>query len=512
MFCEALSSVVIGIQGMLIRVEADVSSGLPYFDLVGYLSGEVKEARERVKAAIRNAGICLEPKRVVVNLSPADVRKSGTSYDLAIAVSVLGAYGFVKTEALKDIVLIGELGLDGSVRGVRGVLPIVLDAMKSGVKSCIVPMANASEGAAVHGIDVYGVSHLVELISYLNGQTALEPVKADENGCIEDIDPFPDFSDIRGQESLKRSFEIAAAGMHHLMLIGPAGTGKSMAARRLPLILPSLSYDEQLEISAIYSVAGLLKEGGGLVKQRPFRSPHHTVTETALAGGGRIPMPGEVSLAHGGVLFLDEMTEFHSQAMEVLRQPLENGEITINRAQQSCTFPADFMLVAAMNPCACGFYPDPVKCRCSPLQIRRYIGRISRPLFDRFDLMTQVMPVKSLSLKKPVSDQGSSRIMKARVTAAHDIQKIRYAGTGYRSNAQLRDQDIERFCRLDAEGQGFMVNAYKKYDLSARSYYKILKVARTIADLEGEEDISLAHLEEAVFYKTIDQKFWGDFI
>ena len=512
MFCEAISSVVIGIQGTLIRVEADVSSGLPYFDLVGYLSGEVKEARERVKAAIKNAGISLDPRRIIVNLSPADIRKSGTSYDLAIAVSVLGAYGFIKTDSLRETLFIGELGLDGSVRGVRGVLPTVLDAMRSGIGRCIVPMANAAEAAAVHGISVYGVSHLRELIAFLNGGLLLEPVEGGDSITAADDDPFPDYSDIRGQESLKRSFEIAAAGMHNLMMIGPAGTGKSMAARRLPMILPPLSYDEQLEISAIYSVAGLLKEGDGLITRRPFRSPHHTITETALAGGGRLPMPGEVSLAHGGVLFLDEMTEFHSQAMEVLRQPMESGEITINRAQGSCTFPADFMLVAAMNPCACGFYPDPVRCRCSPLQIRRYIGRISRPLFDRFDLMTQVQPVKAANLRGPVSDEYSSRAMRERVIQAHDMQKDRFEDTGYHYNAQLKDQDIEGFCKLDPEGENLMAAAYKKYDLSARSYYKILKVARTIADLEGEQEIRRQHLEEALFYKTVDQKFWGDFL
>ena len=512
MFCEAISSVVIGIQGTLIRVEADVSSGLPYFDLVGYLSGEVKEARERVKAAIKNAGISLEPKRIIVNLSPADIRKSGTSYDLAIAVSVLGAYGYVKAGSLKDKLFIGELGLDGSVRGVRGVLPTVLDARKSGIGRCIVPVANAAEAAAVHDIEVYGVSHLRELIAFLNGGLLLEPVEANESRISEDAGQIPDFADIRGQESLKRSFEIAAAGMHNLMMIGPAGTGKSMAARRLPMILPPLSYDEQLEISAIYSVAGLLKEGTGLISRRPFRSPHHTITDTALAGGGRVPMPGEVSLAHGGVLFLDEMTEFHTQAMEVLRQPMENGEITINRAQGSCTFPADFMLVAAINPCACGFYPDPVRCRCSPLQIRRYIGRISRPLFDRFDLMTQVQPVKAANLRESASEENTSSAMRERVILAHDRQRARYEDTGYHYNAQLKDQDIERFCRLDPEGECLMTKAYKKYNLSARSYYKILKVARTIADLEGEQEIKLPHLEEALFFKTVDQKFWGEFL
>ncbi len=512
MFCEAISAVVIGIQGMMIRVEADVSSGLPYFDLVGYLSGEVKEAKERVRTAVRNAGVRLEPKKVVVNLSPADIRKSGTSFDLAIAAAVLGAYGCVRRNALENTLFIGELGLDGSVRGVRGVLPVVINARRSGIRRCVIPASNADEGAAVKGIEVYAVSRLDEMIQFLNGQEVLQPV-TDRNRSISQAqeEEVIDYADIRGQETLKRSLMIAAAGMHNIMLIGPPGTGKSMAARRLPTILPDLSYEEQLEISAIYSVAGLLKEEGGLVVRRPFRSPHHTISDIALAGGGRVPFPGEISLAHGGVLFLDEMTEFHAQTLEVLRQPMENGTITINRAQMSCEFPADFMLVAAIDPCACGFYPDPVKCRCTPLQIRRYIGRISQPLFDRFDLMTQVSPVRSDKLQTAEKSESSAQ-MKKKVILAHERQMKRYEDSAWNYNSQLRDKDIEIFCRTDREGSDFMKKAYQTFDLSARSYYKILKVARTIADLEGEENIRLQHLEEAVFYKTINRKLWGDFV
>ncbi len=360
MFSKTISAVLLGMRSDMITVEADVSGGLPYFEMVGYLSAEVKEAKERVRTAIRNAGFKLEPRRIIVNLSPADVRKSGTICDLAIASAVLCAYGFIMPESLEHTVLIGELSLDGSVRPVNGVLSVVLMAKRMGMTKCIVPAMNAFEGAAVDDIEVYGVHTLQELIGFLDGRLVIEPAYIDRDTLIERSEgqiSQLDFSDICGQHTMKRGLEIAAAGMHHTMLIGPPGAGKSMAARRLPTILPKMTWEECLEVSEIYSAAGLLKPAEGLITTRPFRSPHHTASDVALAGGGRLPKPGEISLAHRGVLFLDELTEFSSAAMEVMRQPIETGHIMINRLQAMCVFPAGFMLVAAINPCRCGYYP-----------------------------------------------------------------------------------------------------------------------------------------------------------
>ena len=375
MFSSACSAVLDGIDSKLIRVEADVSSGLPYFELVGYLSGEVKEARERVMTAIRNSGFVLEPRRIIVNLSPADVRKSGTSFDLAIAAAVLSSYGMIPQSLLRDTILLGELGLDGSVKAVNGVLPVILSARGAGISRCLVPSDNACEGALLQGIQVYGIHSLTELVRYFSNPADFRPADRDSACAAQGLRglPAPDFSEIRGQETLCRSMEVAAAGMHNILMIGPPGAGKSMAARRLPTILPPMREDEKLEVSRIYSVAGLLRENGGLVTQRPFRSPHHTITEAAFTGGGRYPVPGEVSLANRGVLFLDEITEFSQSVLEVMRQPMEDGWIILNRVQSSCTYPARFMLVAAMNPCRCGNYPDMTRCTCTPLQIQRHM-------------------------------------------------------------------------------------------------------------------------------------------
>ena len=511
MFCKAFSAVLMGMKSDMITVETDVSGGLPYFEMVGYLSAEVKEAKERVKAAIRNSGFKLEPRRVVVNLSPADVRKSGTMCDLAIAVTILCAYGFVLQEQLEHLLLIGELSLDGSIRSVNGVLPAVLMAKRMGVTRCIVPAMNAFEGAAVDDIAIYGVHTLQELVSFLNGRLTVPEACIDREQLLRrgrEQTAQVDFQDICGQKTMKRGLEIAAAGMHHTMLIGPPGAGKSMAVRRLPTILPGMTWEECLEVSEIYSAAGLLNPSEGLMTSRPFRSPHHTVSDVALAGGGRIPKPGEISLAHHGVLFLDELTEFSSAAMEVMRQPLETGKIMINRLQAACEFPAGFMLVAAINPCRCGYYPDVRRCHCTPLQIRRYIGRISQPLLDRIDLNVEVLPVRLEALQGSKNEECSADILK-RVEAAQDIQRVRYRGTAYRYNAQLHDRDVAHYCVMGTAEHALMKALYEKYELSARSYHKILKVARTIADLSGRQMISVDDISEAAFYKCLDERYWG---
>lgn len=512
MFCKTASAVLIGMSSEMITVETDVSGGLPYFEMVGYLSAEVKEAKERVKTAIRNAGFKLEPRRVIVNLSPADVRKSGTMCDLAIAAAVLCAYGFIDQKQLKDTLLIGELSLNGGVRSVNGVLSAVLMAKKMGISRCIVPAVNAFEGAAVDDIEVYGVHTLQEFIGFLNDSLCIDAAYIDRDRLLEqsrERAPGVDFSDIYGQKTMKRGMEIAAAGMHHTMLIGPPGAGKSMAARRLPTILPGMTWEECLEVSEIYSAAGLLNPSEGLITSRPFRSPHHTVSDVALAGGGRVPKPGEISLAHRGVLFLDELTEFSSAAMEVMRQPIETGKIMINRLQAMCEFPAGFMLVAAINPCRCGYYPDVKRCHCTPLQIRRYIGRISQPLMDRIDLNIEVLPVRIDALQEHAEEESSNDILK-RVEQARRIQDERYKGTGYRYNSQLHDKDVELYCAMGTAERNLMRSIYERYDLSARSYHKILKVARTIADLSGHLTISAEDISEAVFYKCLDGRYWGN--
>ncbi|MCR4672407.1 MAG: YifB family Mg chelatase-like AAA ATPase [Lachnospiraceae bacterium] len=511
MFSTALSAVISGLESRIVQVEADVSTGLPYFDMVGYLSGEVKEARERVRTAVRNSGFSLEPKRIVINLSPADIRKSGTSYDLAIAAAILSSYGLLPQNALKDTLLVGELSLNGGVRGVRGVLPIILMARKQNVRRCLVPADNAFEGAQIGGIEVYGVHDLIEAVGFLRGTAEIRPVgggfvpeKAEGSSSV------PDFIDIRGQETLKRSMEIAAAGMHNILMIGPPGSGKSMAARRLPSIMPSLTYEERLEISEIYSVAGKLDPHEGLVSERPFRNPHHTIPETVLAGGGRTPEPGEISLAHLGVLFLDELNLFSSKTLEVMREPVESGRITVSRMAGSCEFPARFMLVGAMNPCRCGFYPDMAKCRCTPLQIKRYLEKVSQPLLDRIDMIVEVkkIPPEEIISDSPKGPESSADI-RARVEKARLAQAERYKGSGYLYNSQLLDRDIDLFCRLGAKERRLAKRLYDKFNLSARTYRKILKVSRTIADLEGADEITEEHLCEAAYYKSLDRKYWG---
>ncbi len=501
-----------GITAYLVQVEVDISTGLPGFGMVGSLGGEVREAKERVQVALRNAGYDLPPMKITVNLAPAHIRKEGTAYDLPIAVGMLASFGYFGETATKGILFAGELGLNGEIKPVRGILPIVREAAKSGIRCCIVSGANAVEGAAISNVEIRGADHICQVIRFLQEEgkakdEILPCVTLPEVAADDEKVRVADFSDVCGQEGAVRAAEIAAAGFHNLLMIGPPGAGKSMIASRIPGILPPLSKEESMEVSSIYSVAGLLKETKPMVTCRPFQSPHHTVTKAALMGGSGIPRPGIISLAHRGVLFLDELPEFARTTLDCMRQPLEEHEIRIARACGNVTYPADFMLVCAMNPCVCGYYPDQNRCRCSETAVRKYVGRVSGPVLDRIDLCVEIRPVKMASLRGKKGE--SSEIIRSRVMDARRLQEQRYQGTGICFNAQIPSADIDKYCPLLGTQQKIMEEAYEAMGLSARGYYRILRVARTIADLAGEEQIREEHLLEAVCYRTNDMVYWG---
>lgn len=508
MFSTVLSATLHGLCVEFVHVEADTSNGLPMFHMVGYLSSEVKEAGERVRTAIRNAGFLLPAKKMVINLSPANIRKKGTIFDLPIAIAILATLDQIHKKALEEILIIGELGLDSSVKKVSGVLPIVLEAKKKGCKTCIVPKENEREAALVDEINVVGVQNLTEVCRILNGEEKVKKIEVETQKETCKTVANLDYANIKGQKLVKRITEIAVAGNHNLLMIGPPGVGKSMIAKCIPSILPPLTLEESMELTMIYSIVNGLDYASPLITERPFREVHHSVTKSALIGGGRIPRPGEISLAHKGVLFLDEIAEFQRSVLDMLRQPLENHKIKILREKGEYEFPAEFLLVAAMNPCPCGNYPDLNKCICTPTQIQSYMGKISQPLLDRIDLCVEVEKVKYDELYLDEIEESSVEIQK-RVISAREKQKERYKELGIFTNSQLDAKMVEQICILNQDGRKMMGLAFDKMELSVRKYHKILMVARTIADLDGKENIELDHLREALSYRTIDVKSRG---
>ena len=510
MYSKTFCASIQGIEGRIIQIEADISDGLPGFSLVGYLSSEAKEARERVRIALKNSGYRFPARKVTINLSPADIRKDGTGYDLAIAVAILSAYGYIPEECMNEILFIGELSLDGAVKSVSGVLPMVYTGWEQGMKYCFVPKGNQEEAAVVEGITVIGVSDLKQAVQILlAGEFGFYACKR-HIPVGKKKEQIPDFQDVQGQELVLRAAQVAVSGMHNMLIIGPPGTGKSMIARRIAGIMPVMNFEEQMEISRIYSVAGLLNEDMPLMLERPFRSPHHTITQTALVGGGKYPRPGELSLASGGVLFLDELPEFERNAIEVLRQPLEDGWVNISRLNGNCRYPAKCLLLAAMNPCKCGWYPDRKRCQCSPQQVKKYLGKISRPMLDRIDVCTETIPLNYQELEEAKGGKKeSSEEMCKRVEQAQKIQWERYQKESFFYNSQLPPQKLKKYCILTPEAKKYLEEIFKKMEFSARAYHKILKVGRSIADIENCDRIEVKHIAEAVCYRILDRKYWG---
>lgn len=504
MFYKVISGAIWGMEPYIVAVEADVANGMPYFNMVGMLSSEVKEAKERVRSALKNSGYKIPPQRITVNLSPADRKKKGAAFDLPIAIAVLRAMGMIKERRLKNTLVIGELGLDGKVKPVKGVLPIVLAAKKAGISACIVPLNNYEEAIEVGGMKIIPAANLMQAVSYI--MNGLEQNIIPQYNGKTDIQQVPDFNEIYGNAAAKRAAEIAAAGNHNMLMIGPPGAGKSMIAGRISGILPDVSSQESLEVSGIYSICGLLKDGK-CIKTRPFRAPHHTITLQGMTGGGKYPVPGELSLAHKGVLFLDEVTEFTPSVLDTLRQPLEDKRLIITRASGTYTFDTDCMVVAAMNPCKCGFYPDRSRCICTDEEVRRYMGRISGAILDRMDICVEVSRVNYNELGKQDKPESSEDIKK-RVVAAVELQKERYKGMNISCNSMLPSKDADKFCHLNNRCEAVMKMAFDKLNLSARGYFKILKVARTIADLDRSIDIEEKHLSEAIIYKTMDKGYY----
>lgn len=502
---------ITGIDGYIIEVEADLVQGLPGMDIVGLADTAVKESKERIKSAIKNSSLVLPQKKIIINLAPANTKKEGISLDLPICMAILAASGQISEQSCKDTLMLGELALDGTLRSCGGVLPSAVAARDMGFKKLLVPHANAVEAAVVEGIEVLGAKTLCEAVAHMRGEAAIVPTVIDTKSFFETTsDDMPDFCDVKGQDGAKRALEVAAAGGHNLIMIGSPGSGKTMLAKRIPSILPEMSFEEALEVTKIYSVAGKLPKDIGLISKRPFRSPHHTVSSAALTGGGTTPRPGEISLAHRGVLFLDEFPEFRKDALEAMRQPIEDGVLTVSRVALTCEFPSQVMLIASMNPCKCGYYGDSQReCTCTQSQIQSYLGKVSGPMLDRFDLHIEVPSMKYDELTQKQKGESSLTI-RQRVNKARAIQLERYKGTGIFCNAQLTPALTEKFCSLPREADALLQSAFESLGLSARAHNRILKVARTIADLDMSENIQTSHLAEAIQYRSLDKKFWSN--
>lgn len=509
MLSKVNSIALIGIDGFVVNIEVDIQNGLPVFNMVGLPDMIIKESKERVKAAIKNSGYEFPLGKITVNFAPADIKKEGPHFDLAIAMGILLSNNTIDPFDTRDCIFIGELSLNGEVRGVKGILPMVLEAKRSKYKRVFIPRENENELVFVNEIEILPVSTLNELVDYINGYAVLKKVEFMKDSVCRKADYDIDFNEVKGQKLSKRAIEVACCGGHNILMIGPPGGGKTMLSQRVPTILPFLNYNQSIEVTRIYSVAGMIKERGSIMLQTPFRNPHHSASTASIIGGGSNPMPGEVSLAHNGVLFLDELPEFRRDALEALRQPMEDGRVCISRAKGKYTYPASFMLIASMNPCPCGYYGYQLKqCKCTEVQIRSYLNRVSGPLLDRIDIHISVEPIQFDEINNNIIEESSENIRK-RVEKARIVQQERFKGEGIQHNAQMKTKHLKKYCELDSKGEALLKAAFKSMSLSTRAYSKILKISRTIADMDDSINIRDNHIAEALQYRILDRKYWG---